>query len=197
MKIQADNIVNINNRHLVVKRTNKGYLYYNNYRQTGSKETYYATLFTLEQAQAKVAWLQTRTKGKFDIISAKEVFCNSWRFEIRSAYGSTEQYISVRNEAVAVERVRLKQVTPRDYLSAMVQFKDDCARSVAGMEDSIKRYHEQIKHINTCIKQIEEKQTTFSGQITSNVMEETLKNIVDSHAVPADTTVSILFGKGS
>lgn len=195
MQIVENNIKDINNMFLVVKKTRNGYLYYNSYRQTGSSDTYYATLFTQAEAQKKYDWLKSRTKGKFEIISAKEVFCNSWRFDLNRKYGETAFSIEVRNEAMALSRVKLGSLKPQDFGKALIKFKADCEARIAVNKKEIEDHIKQIAAIEQTIEQLKIKGEDFKTSSQDATLESKLKEIVDKNTVPADMVVSVLFGK--
>lgn len=195
MQIVKSNIININDMFLVVKKTNRGYLYYNRYRQTGSTNTYYAHLFTQADAQAKLEYLQKHTKGKFSIISAKEVFCNSWRFDVSRNYNEETYSIKVSNDTVAVSRVKSGVTKPITFEKALAKLKADCEATINSNKKSIEEQLKQIKATENTIEQLKSRNTMLDGQTKSSDLEESLKQIVEKHTVPADIAVSVLFGK--
>jgi len=195
MQVVQNNIKNINNMFLVVKKTRNGYLYYNNYRQTGSSDTYYATLFTKEQAEQKYAWLKQRTKGKFEIISAKEVFCNSWKFDLNKGWNDPDYTIKVSNDAMALSRVKIGSLKPNNFEKALAKFKSDCEATIVQNKKAIEDQIKQIAAIEKAIEELKKKGQTFAAQSQDDTLEAKLKEIVDANTVPADNVVSVLFGK--
>jgi hypothetical protein len=180
---------------LVVKKTSSGYLYYNNYRQTGSRETFYAHLFTKELAEKKMEWLKTRTKGKFEIISAREVFCNSWKFDLHKDYNSTEYTIRVNNEAMALERVKLGSLKPNNFEKALSKLKTDCEATIAYNKKAIEDQLRQIAAIEKTIAELKQKNENFINSTQDTTLEGQLKEVVEKYTVPADIVVSVLFTK--